>query len=295
MARNSFLDGIKLLRIHQWVKNLLLFIPLLMSVSCIHGSMVTSSVLAFFSFSLGASACYVFNDLIDLPFDRLHIDKRRRPLANGTVSATSGLVTSLILSSLSIAIGFFLSQLFMLCLITYFAMTIIYTLDLKRRYLVDVFCLSAFFALRLFAGSAATGISGSNWLLGFSLLFFLSLALLKRYTELLGSSSDPSCPIPGRAYKRRDIPMIGVVGPLSGYLAVVMIIGYLNDPGQTQLFRHPQWIWVLCPMTLFWITRVWHKAAQGRMHHDPLVFLLRDPVSSGMAVLALLTITAAQF
>ena len=256
--------------------------------------MIVASVLAFLSFSLAASGIYVFNDLIDRPFDRAHVYKRNRPLARGTVSVTTGLVVSLVLVSLSLGLGLYLPRAYLFCLLAYLLITLTYTLGLKRSYLVDVLILSGLFALRIYAGSAATGIAVSNWILGFSGLFFSSLAFLKRYTELLEDSSHAPSPLPGRAYTRADLPWLRVVGPLSGYLAVLMIGGYIHDPGRTSLDGHPQWLWALAPITGFWITWIWRMAIRGEMHHDPLVFLLRDPWSLGAAALALVTIIAAQ-
>ena len=284
----------KLLRIHQWAKNLLLFLPMLLSDTRVQESAIIASILAFLSFGLGASGLYVFNDVIDLPFDRAHLFKRHRPLARGIVSVTTAWVVSLILVSLAVGLGLLLPRSYLFCLFAYFAISITYTLGLKRQYLLDVVILSTLYALRIQAGSMATGIVVSRWVLSFSLLFFLSLALLKRYTELVESSSDSSCPLPGRPYGRVDLPWLRAIGPLSGCLAVVMIGGYLGDPRLIARYSHPQWLWTLGPLAVFWIIWVWRKATRGEMHHDPLVFLLRDPVSLGTAALALLTMATAQ-
>jgi 4-hydroxybenzoate polyprenyltransferase len=282
----------KLLRIHQWAKNLLLFVPLLMAHRVGEWPLVLASMVAFLAFSFGASSIYILNDLIDLTSDRMHPRKRFRPLASGRISIRSGLAACTLLLGTSIALAAFRLP-FLKILLLYLTTSTAYTFILKKKLMIDVLCLAGLYTLRIVAGGAVTGIPISTWLMAFSMFLFLSLAFVKRYTELAAQSTSRGDLIHGRNYRAIDLDMVRSVGPASGYIAVLVICLYLNDRESIAVYRHPNWLLLLCPVILYWISRVWFLAQRGQMHSDPVVFALRDQKSLIAGIVCAAIIAAA--
>lgn len=289
----SLASWLRMLRMHQWAKNILLFVPLVTSHRLGELRLVAACLMAFIAFCCGASSIYILNDLFDLPADRKHARKRFRPLAAGRVSVSTGLATSGMLLLAAIGLALFLPLEFVGMLLLYLGVSSAYTFDLKRRMLVDVVCLAGLYTLRILAGGAAVGISISPWLMAFSMFLFLSLAFVKRYTELAALDADSDGFLRGRDYRAVDLDMIRSVGPVSGYLAVLVVCLYVNDRDAAALYGHPRWLWLLCPVILYWITRVWFFAQRGHMHSDPVVFALRDSRSLMAGVLCAIILIAA--
>lgn len=278
--RASITDWLRLMRVHQWSKNVLLFIPLMASHRVQEGTLFLDSLRAFGSFCLGASSIYILNDIIDLPADRRHPSKRQRPLAAGLIDPTPALRVSAMLILLSLGMAAMLPARFLMLLAVYLITSLTYSIELKRRVLVDVFCLAGLYTLRILAGGAATSIVISPWLMAFSMFLFLSLAFVKRYTELdtlvrRGEHQQ----VAGRGYHTDDLALIRSVGPASGYLAALVICLYVNDQKSVAIYRSPSMLWLLCPVLLYWITRVWFVAQRGGMDSDPVVFAVTDPKS----------------
>ena len=263
------------LRVHQWAKNLLIFVPLVAAHRLGDGRALAATVMAFLAFCFGASAIYVLNDVIDLPSDRLHVRKRFRPLASGAIAIPSALAMAALLVGLSIAVAACLPGAFATLLGVYLLTSLGYSLFLKKKLMIDVICLAGLYTLRILSGGAATGIVISTWLMAFSMFLFLSLAFLKRYTELQAVKGRVGR-LPGRGYCTEDLDMIRSLGPASGYVAVLVVCLYLNDPASVALYRHPRWLLLVCPLLLYWISRVWLLAQRGKMHSDPVVFALKD-------------------
>ncbi len=282
-----------MLRIHQWAKNLLLFVPLIASHRVTEGVLFMALVVAFLAFSLGASAIYVINDLFDLTSDRLHFRKRYRPLASGRIPIPAGMASCALLFGASIALGMLLPLPFLGLLVLYLATSTAYTFVFKRKLMVDVLCLAGLYTLRILAGGAAVGVEISFWLLVFSMFLFLSLAFVKRYSELAALSREHGGYLSGRGYQQVDLEMIRSVGPASGYLAVLVLCLYLHDPASATLYRHPRVLWLLCPTVLYWITRIWFLAQRGQMHSDPVVFALTDARSLATGFLGAAIVVAA--
>jgi|SRR6185312_8344538 len=274
----------KALRVHQWVKNVLVALPMLTSHQILRPRLLLAALLGFVAFSLCASSVYVLNDLFDLKSDRLHPSKRRRPFASGEMSIVTGLALVILLGLASMAVSLLLPRLFQLMLIVYFGLTLAYSTALKQRLLVDVFVLGGLYVLRVLAGGAATFITPSPWLLAFCLFFFLSLALVKRYTELRGLPENKSTAVVGRGYVATDMSTIGAIGTGSGCMCVLVLALYINSPQVVPLYRSPAILWFLCPLLLYWISRVWIMASRGSMNVDPVLFALRDRVSYLTAV-----------
>jgi 4-hydroxybenzoate polyprenyltransferase len=283
---------LQMLRVHQWAKNALLFVPLITSHRLTEWPLIAATFIAFFAFSFAASGVYVLNDLIDMPSDRLHPHKKARALASGRVSIRLGLIACPLALAAAIALSALLPVSFLGLLLLYVVTSTLYTFSLKKKLLIDVFCLAGLYTLRILAGGAATGIPMTPWLVAFSMFIFLSLAFVKRYTELEEASRTNREAAPGRGYRAVDAEMIRSVGPASGYIAVLVVCLYVNDRTSTILYRHPEWLWLLCPIILYWISRIWFLAQRGQLHTDPLVFTLIDwrswiaAISCGLIILA---------
>jgi len=269
----------KILRVHQWVKNLLIFIPLLAAHRIYDEALVMKSLLVFFSFSFVASSVYIINDLVDIKSDRLHPRKKNRPFASGSVSVQTGYFLAPVVLGVGIFLGSMASLSFLQVLGFYFIVTCIYSFWVKRLLLWDVIVLAGLYTLRIFAGSAATQIEISKWLLAFSLFIFLSLAFVKRVSELKANKQKSGEVLPGRGYQALDEEALGSLGSASGYLSVLVFALYVNSSEVTQFYRRPDLLWFICPFILYWISRVWVIARRGQLHDDPIVFALKDKVS----------------
>ncbi|NYH10135.1 UbiA family prenyltransferase [Pseudomonas moraviensis] len=276
----------KAFRIHQWVKNALIFVPLLAAHQLANPLLLWHGVLAFLFFGLCASGVYVLNDLLDLADDRKHPTKHNRPFANGSLSIKSGLMVSPLLLLVSFTGAWiWLPHQFLTVLACYYVLTLVYSLVLKRLMALDVIALALLYTLRIIAGGAAFELELTVWMLAFSMFMFLSLALVKRYAELLQAlHSGITGRAGGRDYFPADLAMLSSLGAASGYLAVMVLALYIHDSATTALYAHPRWIWLACPVLLLWMTRVWLLTHRGRMNDDPVVFAMRDRLSLAMGV-----------
>lgn len=281
------------LRVHQWLKNLLVFVPLLASHRFFDSDAVLSSLLAFAAFSLSASGVYVLNDLLDLAADRQHPRKRQRPFACGRLPLSLGVLAAplLALFGLGIALGAGLG--FAAVLAGYYVTTLAYSLQLKRIVMVDVIALAGLYTLRIIGGAVAIGADLSFWLLAFSMFVFLSLAMLKRYTELAVILDYGRDAASGRGYSVKDLPLIQSLGSAAGYMAVLVFALYINSPESLALYARPQVLWLICPLLLYWISHLWMTSHRGGMDDDPLVFAATDRVSQVVIALGGLLALAA--
>lgn len=284
------------LRPHQWAKNILLFVPLYFSHLYSDLSLVFTAVMAFFAFSFCASSIYVLNDLVDLPSDRQHPRKRKRPLAAGSLSIPEGIALSLAALALSITLAVVcVSPKFVLVLLGYVALTTAYSFVLKQKMIVDVLTLASLFTYRVMAGGIAVDVKLSPWLLAFSIFFFTSLAFVKRYSELIQVQGDGGDSLKGRNYVPADIPIITSAGPAAGLLAVLVFALYINSPAMLQYYSVPQALWGICLILVYWIIRIWFLAARDRMHDDPVLFAVRDRVSLAAGALVVICLLVARY
>ncbi|URX63029.1 UbiA family prenyltransferase [Luteibacter anthropi] len=283
----------KALRLHQWVKNVLVFLPVLAAHRVLDFPAVMNSLLAFVCFGLCASSVYITNDLLDLPSDRQHHRKRSRPFAAGTLPVSSGLFASVLLLVLGFGLSLFASPLFTAVLLGYYVLTTAYSFKLKRLMMLDVVVLATLYTTRILAGTAAIEARPSFWLLAFSMFFFLSLAMIKRYVELLSLQSSGKVKASGRGYDVDDIPLVQSLGGSSGYLAVLVLALYIDSTASMKLYAHPHVLWALCPLLLYWISRIWAVAHRGTMHDDPVVFAVLDRTSQVTGLIAAAIIAAA--
>ena len=266
---------LKLLRVHQYAKNALVLLPLLASHSFSADS-VWAAVMAMVAFSLTASSVYILNDMVDISADRAHLTKRKRPLAAGTVPLMQAMLLIPLLLVAAAIIAILVSPLFFAVLSAYFALTTAYTFVLKRKMLVDVVALSLLYTVRVIGGAAAIHVEISEWLLAFSLFFFTSLALIKRYTELAGRV-DASLPDPSnRNYKLDDLGIVATLAAATGCNAITVFALYLSSDTVHRLYHHPQLLWLICPVLMYWVSRALLMAHRRLMHDDPIVFALKD-------------------
>ncbi|MGV8864883.1 MAG: UbiA family prenyltransferase [Pseudomonas sp.] len=287
---NSWL---KALRPHQWLKNLLVFVPLLAAHRLLETEATLNAVVAFVAFGLCASGVYLLNDLLDLTSDRLHQRKRLRPFAAGDLALLHGILAAPILAFAGLTLAWWCNPTFAAVLGVYYALTLGYSLRLKRIVMVDVILLASLYTIRIIGGAAAIGSDISFWLLAFSMFIFLSLAMLKRYTELLSMLSDGKTRASGRGYAVDDLPLLQTLGGSSGYIAVLVLALYINSQNGMNLYAHPKLLWLLCPLLLYWISRAWIVAHRGNMDDDPIVFAARDITSLGVLAISAIVIFAA--
>lgn len=267
------------LRLHQWLKNLLVFLPLLGAHRWLDSTAIVDVFLAFASFSLCASAVYLLNDLLDLESDRQHPRKKSRPFAAGTLSIPSGILASVALFTIAFCIAAILGQNFLLWLLAYATLTTTYSFLLKQFPLVDCLSLAGLYTLRIIAGGSAIDQPISFWLLAFSLFLFSSLAFIKRYAELLSVIQSGKKSAHGRGYIAGDLQLLQSIGLASGFSAILVMALYLNSSEVAELYSHPQMLWLTMPILLFWITWMWLKASRDQMHDDPVVFAIEDRAS----------------
>ena len=288
------------LRFHQWAKNTLIFLPLLLAHDWRHPAPILAAALAFLSFGLCASATYIVNDLLDIEADRRHHSKRRRPFAAGNLSAISGVLVVVCALIASALIALLIPRLiptaghaFLAWLALYAVTTTAYSFALKRVVLVDVIVLSGLYTIRILAGSAATAVPISTWLAGFSIFFFLSLAFVKRFSELESlRQRDTPAPANGRGYLVGDLEQLRSFGTAAAYASVVVLTLYISDLNTT-LYHHPGRLWLLVPVVLLWISQLWLLAARGLLNEDPVVHAITDRQSLLLGALVALIILSA--
>ena len=274
--RSRLSDRLKALRLHHWTKNLLVFVPLLAAHRMDDWALLGRLLLAFLSFGCLASAAYLVNDLLDLPSDRRHPSKRFRPFAAGDLPLTYALWTIPALFGLGCLTAGSVSGLFLGAALTYFALNIAYSLFVRGVVVLDVIFLAGLYTMRILAGSAAVSIWPSHWLLAFSTFLFFSLALVKRYGELAIMKRLDGDQARARGYELTDGELLSAMGVASGYLAVLVLALYINSEKAPVLYSRYQLMWFLCPLLLYWISRIWLIAHRGRMPDDPVDFTLRD-------------------
>lgn len=287
---------LKAIRIHQWAKNALIFVPLLASHRILELPLLWSGLVAFVAFGACASSVYLLNDLLDLPDDRQHPTKQHRPLAAGTLPILHALILIpvLLIGAFALALSM-LPWAFSAILVSYYVLTLGYSVWLKRIVMVDVVTLAMLYTIRVIAGAAAMSLVTTSWILAFCMFIFLSLAFVKRYTELCDARQQGKTErSAGRDYYPADFELLASLGGASGYLSVLVLALYINETATASLYQSPDWMWAACPLLLYWLSRTWLLAHRGQMHDDPIVFALRDRVSrwTGLAFLAVFALAS---
>ncbi|WP_338844433.1 UbiA family prenyltransferase [Massilia sp. W12] len=293
--RNRATALMRALRLHQWVKNLLVLVPLLAAHKFHDSQLLLQAGLAFLAFSLCASSVYLLNDMLDLNADRQHPRKRKRPFASGQLSLLWGFATAPLLLLASALLCLLLPLQFALILAAYYVLTLAYSFHLKRLVMIDAISLAGLYTIRIVAGAAAVDVPLSFWLLVFSVFLFLSLALVKRYCELDGMRRQGKLHAAGRGYVTDDLSILHSMGMAAGYICVLVLALYINSPAIAMLYKRPSLIWLLCVLLLYWISRVWILAHRGLLHDDPVVFALKDRASLALAASGAAIVLAASW
>ena len=269
----------KALRPHQWLKNLLIFVPILAGHE-LTVETAAQSILAFIAFSLVASSVYVLNDLLDLSADRAHPRKRYRPIASGDIPIAHGtwLVPLLLCAGLLLSLP--LGGGFILVVLAYYATTTAYSLYLKRQSVIDICVLAGLYTIRVFAGGVATGIPLSVWLLAFCIFLFFALAAIKRQAELIDCMASGEATARGRGYHVDDSPIVANMAASAGYVSVLVMALYINSPAVLTLYTQPYALWGICLVLLYWVSRIMIVTHRGQMHDDPVIYAVKDRVSA---------------
>ena len=284
---------LRALRIHQWAKNLLLFLPLLLSHQLNNMELILYSLAGFLAFSLCASSVYLLNDLLDLEHDRQHATKRTRPFAAGELPLQAGLIATPSLLILAFLVATLLPWEFSAVLFSYYLATVLYSFYLKAFAIVDVLLLACLYTLRIIAGAAAISTVPTFWLLAFSMFIFMSLAIVKRVAELENLRSQKEEEAHGRGYRAADLESLTMLGSASGFMAVLVFALYINSEETRVLYGTPEILWFICPLLLYLISRVWLLTNRGQLHEDPVVFFITDHNSQIVAGLSGLLVWAA--
>ena len=284
---------IKQLRIYQWLKNGLIFVPLLVANQFTDLQAITNAILAFVSFGLLASSTYVMNDLVDLESDRTHKRKCYRPLASCQIQILPAILVATMLFIVSLLLAWSLSNSFLMTLVVYLILTLSYSFKIKRYFGMDVIALASLYTIRIFAGAAVIGVTVSFWLLSFSMFVFLSLALVKRCAELVALKQQDQVQISGRDYNTDDLMVFTSFGTTSSLIAVLMYCFYMNSNVLANQYQEPQLLWLSLPALGYWLMRMWVKTLRGEMHDDPIVFSLKDRGSMfSIMIMAIFTMVA---
>ena len=296
-AREAATPGtwLRALRVHQWLKNLLLFVPLLTAFSFLDAGKLATTFVAFFAFSLAASGTYVLNDLWDLDSDRAHPRKRSRPFAAGDIPIANGLFMATGLLALALALASAVSIAFLLILLLYLGLTTLYSLRLKHYVLLDILALSFLYTVRIIAGAIAVGVLVSDWLLAFSVFMFLSLALVKRCSELVSLKRAGATTAAGRDYHVSDMIVLWPLGVGAALCSIVVFGLFIQDTETAGRYASPQLLWLVAFALIYWVSRLWIKSARGQMDDDPVVYAVRDRTSRRTMLLILATVLLARF
>lgn len=273
------------IRPHQWLKNTLLFLPLILSHQLNQANLVLQAGVAVISFSLVASSVYLLNDMLDLNSDRQHQTKKRRPFASGDLSLVYGYLGAPLLLICGISIALVLPMQFVLVLLAYWLLTSFYSFYLKGLFLLDVLTLASLYTWRVIAGSAAISVVTTFWLLAFSFFLFLGLAMVKRYTEFSRLQTIGKTSIEGRGYTVKNLKTLSTIGGLSSLIAVAVFAFYINAPNTTELYDRPLVLWLICPLLLYVLWRIWGLAREEKLDEDPVLFALSDRRSQLIAAL----------
>ena len=271
-------DYMQALRMHQWAKNVLVFLPLFAGHTLDLES-IARTTLAFVCFCLAASSAYIINDLLDIPGDRAHHRKRERPFASGAIPVAHGPPLALLLLAGAIAGAALLPTWFFGVLVLYVVTTLAYSLVLKRKLLIDVIVLGGLYTARVLGGVSAVGVEQSPWLLMFSLFLFLCLAIVKRCSELVALRASGDLDTIGRGYRVEDLYVLLGLAGASGFGAALVVSLYINSPEVQRLYDRPEWLWLICPLLLYWISRFVILSNRGILHDDPVLYALTDKVS----------------
>ena len=273
------------MRPHQWLKNLLVFVPLILSHQINQLDLLFLSIIAYTSFCLCASSVYLLNDMLDLKSDRLHITKSKRAFASGDLPLATGFLAGPLLFLIGVLSALLLPHSFLSVLLIYWLLTSLYSFYLKRLFLADVITLAVLYTMRIIAGSAAISVQTTVWLITFSFFLFLGLALVKRVTELLNLIREGKQRVEGRPYLNTHLPLLSRIGKASSATAIIVFVLYITAPETTQLYSSPLILWLICPLLMYLLFRIWQFTYKQKLEEDPVLFAITDRIGQGIAVI----------
>lgn len=289
-SNSGILKYFKAIRVYQWSKNFLLFVPLITSHNISKTDMLIRCIFGFLAFNFCASSTYILNDIFDTESDRKHPRKKNRVFARGDISVSNGLVIAMIMTVSGISLSLFLSINFTLLVLSYIILTFFYSLFLKKKAMIDVITLAILYSIRIFGGAQLINVDVSFWLFAFSIFIFLGLALIKRCTELqVISHTSTDAPLFGRDYDINDLQTLRSIGITSSFISIVVFALYINSTEVLSLYSYPKFMWAICPALLLWINRLWIKTSRCLMHDDPLIFTFKD-IPSQLLILFMIVI-----
>jgi 4-hydroxybenzoate polyprenyltransferase len=290
---NRLKSAVRSMRLYQWVKNLLIFLPAFTSHTGTNWPVLTRCAIAFLAFSVCASGVYVMNDLLDLDEDRRHGRKRKRPFASGQCPISTGVLLAAVCLMTGLTLAVSVGGPLLPLLLLYVGLTSWYSLHLKRLLLVDVLILALLYTLRLVVGHAVTGIPSSVWLSSFAFFLFLSLAFAKRAAELVKANRAGAEMVPGRGYAAVDLQIITTAGVSSGFLSSLVLALYINSSAVGLLYHRPEVLWAIVPLLLYYIARLWVICGRGELDDDPIIYTAKSSSTYWLAVMVLLIVAAA--
>ena len=276
---NIFINIFLSLRIHQWVKNLLIFVPIFTAHKYDFTTSIIPSIIAFCSFSLCASGIYVLNDIQDVELDRHHLYKKNRPFANGNLPISLGLFIGPVIIALGLLVSTFVNNTYIYWLLVYILISSAYSLYLKKIIIADCIVLAVLYTIRIIAGASAINVPVSFWLLTFSIFIFLSLAYVKRFTEINQLKNMQNQFILGRGYEYNDRHIVSILGIASGYASTIILSLYINSETVIELYNNPSYLWLSILIILYWISWIWSQAFKNKLHSDPILYAISDRVS----------------
>lgn len=277
--KTGLMSYAKLLRVHQWAKNSLIFVPYLLDRQIGDPTALFQLFTAFFAMCFLASCTYILNDMLDIQADRTHISKSARMMASGDVSILAGFIAFFTTGLLFLFCCYFLNTQTVLALFVYLAITLAYSFRLKQIILIDVSILAALHTIRVVIGTVAISAVWSFWLLAFSMFVFFSLATAKRVAELINLEKTGTSEATGRGYLTTDLPVLLTTGVSTAYISILVVALYIDSEKVSQMYAHPEILWFVCPALMYWVGRIWIKAWRGLLSEDPILFALKDRVS----------------
>jgi len=273
---------LKQLRVHQWSKNMLLFVPALLSHQLLEPGVFLNALCSFIAFSLLASSIYVLNDIIDVDYDRKHPMKKNRPIAAGDLSMLRAYAVLLVCFLIGGWMAMLLGTTFLFVMAVYIILNLLYSLYFKRIIILDVLLLMSFYTLRIIAGHIPDTFPFSPWLLSFSVFLFFSLAFLKRYVNIILENNVSTKN--GTGYSINDSNILKSFGVGSGIISTLVLILYTGSEQVQPFYLTPMILIFLAPIMLYWICRIWLLADRGLIKDDPILFAIKDKISYVVAI-----------
>ena len=276
---------IGLLRLHQWFKNILIFVPIFTANIFPDIKIIYTYSIGFIALSLCVSSVYIVNDILDYKNDKLHPLKCKRPIASGKISIKESIFLLTIILTIGLILSLNINNFFFLYILIYIVIANFYSVFFKKFFLLDCFILSFFYTFRIMIGGTIIGLQISEWLFVFSFTWFLSLALIKRYSELMLFKKNKQKKLLGRMYYLKDNFKVKFVGVISGYLSILTLTFYIYSDNASLYFTQPNMIWLLILILFIWINFMWINASNNEISEDPILYAFKNKISFSLGII----------